>query len=54
MTTRTEEATIPAPVLPVQPGPLDDRAPVPVDHVRRHGKRCYWDLTQCRWECHSD
>jgi len=24
---------------------------VAVDHVRRHGRTCYWDLEECRWRC---
>ncbi len=54
MRTRTEEPTLTEPVLPVQAGPLDDRVPTVVDHIRTHGVRCYWDLTQCRWECRGD
>ena len=41
--------------LPTQPGPTTERAPLtppePVDHVRRHGARCYWDHRQCGWVC---
>jgi hypothetical protein len=22
-----------------------------VDHLRRHGSRCYWDVAECRWVC---
>jgi hypothetical protein len=24
---------------------------VAVDHVRRHGRACYWDVAECRWRC---
>ncbi len=24
---------------------------VPVDHVRSHGPRCFWDFLDCRWDC---
>jgi hypothetical protein len=53
MTTRTEQPAA-TPALPLQAGPVDDRVPTVVDHVRTHGPRCYWDLTQCRWECRPD
>jgi len=32
---------------PVAPAP----PPVIVDHVRRHGRSCYWDVAECRWRC---
>jgi hypothetical protein len=25
--------------------------PEPVDHVRAHSVRCYWDHVECRWRC---
>jgi hypothetical protein len=24
---------------------------VAVDHVRKHGRSCYWDVAECRWSC---
>ncbi|HEX5562936.1 MAG TPA: hypothetical protein VFX52_14950 [Nocardioidaceae bacterium] len=24
---------------------------VEVDHLKRHGTRCYWDVAECRWVC---
>jgi hypothetical protein len=24
---------------------------VAVDHVRKHGRSCYWDVADCRWRC---
>jgi hypothetical protein len=42
-------------LLPTQPGPSQVRAAAtptePVDHVRRHGARCYWDHRECCWVC---
>jgi len=37
-------------MLPAQRGPVDRR----VDHVRAHGRSCWWDFTQCRWQCSPD
>ncbi len=54
MTTRAEEPTTETPVLPQQAAPVEDPVPTVVDHVRTHGRRCYWDLTECRWECRPD
>ena len=55
MTTRAEEPTTET------PGPAGCRrrrsttgCSTVVDHVRTHGRRCYWDLTECRWECRPD
>ena len=54
MTTHTEEPTATTPVLPMQTAPVDDRVSTVVDHVRTHGKQCYWDLTDCRWVCRKE
>jgi hypothetical protein len=36
--------------LPAQRMPAEAPAPS-VDHVRMHGRSCWWDLTECRWQC---
>ena len=54
MTMPITEAPAPTAVVPKQAGPVHDRVPTVVDHVRTHGVRCYWDLRECRWECHPD
>jgi hypothetical protein len=48
MTTVTpENAVLPAQATPVDTKPVE----APVDHVRTHGPRCFWDLRDCRWDC---
>ena len=37
-------------VLPVQRRPAESVARS-VDHVRVHGRSCWWDVTECRWQC---
>jgi hypothetical protein len=54
MTAHTEEPTATTPVLPMQAAPADDRVSTVVDHVRKHGRQCYWDLTDCRWVCRPE
>jgi hypothetical protein len=32
-------------------------APAPravVDHIAAHSMKCYWDFTECRWQCSRD
>ncbi len=43
----TTTTTLPTQATPVEPPP----APVAIDHVRAHAVTCYWDFTQCRWQC---
>ena len=48
MTTVTPEQALPL----VQPAPVEAApAEAPVDHVRTHGPRCFWDVRDCRWDC---
>jgi hypothetical protein len=35
-------------LVPAQRTP---RETIEVDHLRRHGTRCYWDVAECRWVC---
>ena len=37
-------------VLPTQRRPVEP-ATRRVDHVRVHGRSCWWDLTEARWQC---
>jgi len=36
--------------LPTQRRPVEPAARS-VDHVRVHGRSCWWDVTECRWRC---
>jgi len=46
-------------VLPTQTRPVPTPPPVAVeleghqlhDHVRTHGRSCWWNFLECRWEC---
>lgn len=40
-------------LLPAQ-RPSPEPSVPPVDHVRTHGRSCWWDLTECRWQCSRD
>jgi hypothetical protein len=54
MTTYADQAaTEPGvPTIPAQPQRTPTRPqPDPVDHVRTHGRECWWNLDECRWEC---
>jgi hypothetical protein len=42
---RTEDIVMPAQRGAVAP-PADQ-----VDHVRVHARSCWWDHTECRWQC---
>lgn len=46
----------PVPVMPsaVVPAQRETGPDAVVDHVRRHGTRCYWDVAECRWACTRD
>ena len=46
-TVTPDQALVPAQPAPVDPVPVE----VPVDHVRTHGPRCFWDLRDARWDC---
>jgi hypothetical protein len=42
--------------LPLQSPPVEMLEPpvateVPPDHVRSHGRSCWWDVAECRWVC---
>ena len=44
----------PAVPLHTAPGGLSAPAaelPRVVDHVRTHGRACWWDFVECRWVC---
>jgi len=54
MTTYAEQ-TDTGPVVPTSE-PEPHRVPTrplsaPVDHVRTHGRQCWWNVEECRWEC---
>ena len=59
---RTDQPDRPAadpPAVPRQAAPGRTTAPaaeVPrvVDHVRTHGRACWWDFVECRWVCEKD
>lgn len=34
-------------LLPAQRTPVARR----VDHVRTHGRSCWWNHVECRWQC---
>jgi len=36
--------------LPAQRRPAES-ATRRIDHVRAHGRSCWWDHVQCRWQC---
>lgn len=44
---QTEIAPVVLPPSPTRPEP----APAPADHVRVHGRECWWNVAECRWEC---
>ena len=47
------------PAVPIQAAPGATTAPAVelprvVDHVRTHGRACWWDFVECRWVCEKD
>jgi hypothetical protein len=40
--------------IPEQPVAAAPKPAPKVDHVTRHGLRCWWDVEECRWDCSGD
>jgi hypothetical protein len=46
---QTAAVTMPAQARPVR-AVGEATASLP-DHVRKHGRTCWWDVAECRWVC---